>query len=188
MAAMDPFARVRAKFEATAVGEPAERMLAGDVETYLPDDVMVKVDRMTMAHSLEARAPLLDHELLEFCARLPYRLKHDGVQSKVLLRRVAAKLLPPETLAKRKQGFAIPLGRWFRHELRPLLDDLVADRSFRERGVFRPEAVRACIGEHARGVDDHGEVLWLILTYELWARTFLDGSPVAPRVDAANFA
>ncbi|MGE5097246.1 MAG: asparagine synthase-related protein [Betaproteobacteria bacterium] len=152
----------------------------------MPDDVMVKVDRMTMAHSLEARAPLLDHRLLEFCARLPYRLKHDGAQSKVLLRRVAARLLPPQTLQKPKQGFAIPLGRWFRHELRPLVEDLVADRSFRERGVFQPQAVRACIEEHVRGEDDHGEVLWLVLTFELWARTFIDGAPVAARLEAAR--
>ncbi|HET9652503.1 MAG TPA: asparagine synthase (glutamine-hydrolyzing), partial [Usitatibacter sp.] len=136
MAALDPFARIRARFDGVSIGHSAERMLAGDVDTYLPDDVMVKVDRMTMAHSLEARAPLLDHRLLEFCARLPYAMKHDGVQSKKLLRRVAARLLPAETLHKRKQGFASPLGRWFRHDLRPLLEDLVAARSFRERGVF----------------------------------------------------
>ena len=185
LAALDPFARVRAPFE-PALDEPAERMLAGDVSTYLVDDVLVKVDRMTMAHSIEARAPLLDHVLLEFCARLPLRLKRDGAASKVLLRRVAAKLLPPEALQKRKQGFGIPLAEWFRGELRPLVGDLVSARAFRERGVFDPQAIRACIDEHERGEDDHGELLWLVTTYELWARTFLDRPPYAapPPVEA----
>ncbi|HZZ92464.1 MAG TPA: asparagine synthase (glutamine-hydrolyzing) [Usitatibacter sp.] len=179
LARRDPFARIRAGFDRAGMAQPVEAMVAGDVGTYLVDDVLVKVDRMTMANSLEARAPLLDHVLLEFCARLPFRLKREGAASKVLLRRVAAKLLPPEALAKRKQGFGIPLAEWFRGELRPVMEDLVADRAFRERGVFDAGAVRACLDAHGRGVDDHGELLWLVLTHESWARAFLD-QPVAP--------
>ena len=189
LAALDPFARVRAPF-GEGPGDPAEAMTAGDISTYLVDDVLVKVDRMTMAHSIEARAPLLDHALLEFCARLPMRLKRDGAASKVLLRRVAAKLLPPEALQKRKQGFGIPLAEWFRGELKPLVGDLVADRAFRERGVFDAAAVRACLDAHGRGDDDHGELLWLVATHELWARTFLDRPPrvAAPEAEITTAA
>jgi asparagine synthase (glutamine-hydrolysing) len=188
IAARDPFERIRARFDESGMAQPVEAMVAGDVGTYLVDDVLVKVDRMTMANSLEARAPLLDHVLLEFCARLPFRLKRDGNRSKVLLRDVARQLLPPEALAKRKQGFGIPLAKWFRHELRPLMQDLVADRAFRERGVFDPAAVSACLEAHRRGDDDHGELLWLVLAYETWARRFLDAPVTAHPAQATAFA
>jgi asparagine synthase (glutamine-hydrolysing) len=175
--AIDPYAHIRGHFMRDDIAEPMERVLSGDMATYLVDDVLVKVDRMTMANSLEARAPLLDHLLLEFCARLPYRLKHDGTTGKYLLRKVARRLLPPECLAKGKRGFGVPLARWFRGELKPLMQDLLADSRFRERGVFDVAGVRACFRAHQEGLQDFSELLWLVLTYEMWARTFADRSP-----------
>jgi asparagine synthase (glutamine-hydrolysing) len=151
-----------------------DRIVGGDVTSYLLDDILVKVDRMTMANSLEARAPLLDHELVEFAARLPVSMKMRSSGGKYLLRQVARSLLPESVLAKRKQGFAIPLSEWFRTSLRGMLQDLVTSRAFRERGVFDPAAVERNIAEHLRGEADHGEHLWLVLNFELWARRFLD--------------
>lgn len=152
-----------------------DRIVGGDVSSYLLDDILVKVDRMTMANSLEARAPLLDHKLMEFAARLPVSLKLRSSGGKYLLRQVARSLLPESILNKRKQGFAIPLSEWFRTSLGDMLRDLVSSRAFRERGIFDPVAVERSIAAHVRGEADHGEHLWLVLTFELWARQFLDG-------------
>jgi asparagine synthase (glutamine-hydrolysing) len=174
LAGEDPYASIRRYFIDASIDEPFERVLAGDIATYLPDDILVKVDRMTMANSLEARAPLLDHQLLEFAARLPFDLKlRDGI-GKYLLKQVAAELLPAEVLDKPKQGFAIPIARWFRHELRELVADTVSSRRFAERGIFNIDGVRRCLARHWQGSHDYGELLWLLLTYELWAQRFLD--------------
>jgi asparagine synthase (glutamine-hydrolysing) len=185
--ARDLFAGVRTAYERTDIAPGLERLLAGDIATYLLDDILVKVDRMTMANSLEARAPLLDHELVEFAARLPLHLKYRGGAGKHLLRHVARDLLPPSTLRKRKQGFGIPLARWFRHDLKELAQDLFASRSFRERGIFDATAVRRCLEQHLAARHDHSEQLWLLLSFELWARRFLDAhSPGSARPSVAS--
>jgi asparagine synthase (glutamine-hydrolysing) len=154
-----------------------DRVIQGDVETYLLDDILVKVDRATMANSLEARAPLLDHVLFEYAARLPVSLKMRHFQGKHLLRRVAADLLPASVLRKRKQGFAIPLAEWFRTSLRTMLGDLVSSRAFSERDVFDRGAVERSLRQHVAGEADHSERLWLVLMFELWARHFMDQQP-----------
>jgi asparagine synthase (glutamine-hydrolysing) len=169
--------RVRHHFLRDDVADSLDRVIAGDMATYLPDDILVKVDRASMANSLEARAPLLDHKLAEFCARLPVDLKLRNGVGKHLLRAVAGRLLPPACAAKRKQGFAIPLASWFRGELREMMSDVAQSRSLRERGVFDPAAVEACLRSHLAADADHGEHLWLVLTFELWARRFLDAAP-----------
>jgi asparagine synthase (glutamine-hydrolysing) len=168
------FSSVEGAFLRPEIGSGLDRVMAGDVDSYLPDDILVKVDRMTMASSLEARAPLLDHELAEFAARLPLGLKRRGGRGKYLLRRVAARLLPASVLSKRKQGFAIPLAAWLRRELRELAQDVFASRAFRERGVFDAQAVERCLADHVRGAADHGERLWLVLCFEMWALRFAD--------------
>ncbi len=186
LAALDPYGPVRDRFLRDGLEEPMDRVLAGDIDSYLVDDILVKVDRTTMANSLEARAPLLDHVLLEFVARLPFRLKNDGRQGKVLLKQVAADLLPAASLQKRKQGFGIPLAAWFRVEFKPLMQDLLADRRFAERGIFNVAGVRACYAAHLDGRHDFSELLWLILTYEMWARAFLDSAAPGISRAAAN--
>jgi asparagine synthase (glutamine-hydrolysing) len=176
----DPYASIRHHFMDTGIDDPMERILKGDMATYLSDDILVKVDRMTMANSLEARAPLLDHQLLEFVARLPFSLKLRGGVGKVLLKRVAADLLPASVLNKPKQGFAIPIAHWLRHELRELMRDTIASRRFGERGVFNVEGVRQCMDRHLAATHDYSELLWLTLTYEMWAQRFLDGNDASP--------
>ncbi|NCT68793.1 MAG: asparagine synthase (glutamine-hydrolyzing) [Rhodanobacteraceae bacterium] len=163
--------------------EPLDRIVAIDFASYLPDDILVKVDRMSMANSLESRAPLLDHRLIDFAARLPANLRIRGGRGKYLLRRVAARWLPAEVLAKRKQGFGVPLAAWFRGPLRELAQDLIASRAFRERGLLAPRAAEECLRQHLSGADDCSEALWLILSLELWARRYLD-APATQRVEA----
>jgi asparagine synthase (glutamine-hydrolysing) len=145
-----------------------------DVHTYLPDDVLTKVDRMSMAVSLESREPLLDHRLLEFAARVPVSLKlRDGI-SKYLLRRVLATRLPAAVLARGKQGFAAPIGDWLRGPLQPLLHDLVGSTRSLERGVFESSGIRRLLDEHRTGTADHPHRLWQLLMLELWFRQFAD--------------
>ncbi|HVU53015.1 MAG TPA: asparagine synthase (glutamine-hydrolyzing) [Polyangia bacterium] len=154
--------------------EALDRCVSIDFASYLPDDVLVKLDRMAMANSLEGRAPLLDHRVVEFGVRLPPGLRVRGRRGKHLLRRVAARWLPPDVLDKRKHGFGIPLAKWFRGPLAGLAADLLGSRAFRERGLVRPAAARRFFDEHRAGRADHGEVLWLVLSLELWARRYLD--------------
>jgi asparagine synthase (glutamine-hydrolysing) len=169
---LDPYANVRAPYREDLGGDDLDALLWGDMKTYLLEDILVKVDRMTMAHSLEARSPLLDHQLLEFAARLPAEMKLRQGQGKWLLKAVARQLLPAEFIDKPKQGFAIPLAQWMRGPLLPMMRDLVHSQAFRERGVYRVAGVQQCLQRHVEGVQDHGELLWTVLNYELWSRRF----------------
>jgi asparagine synthase (glutamine-hydrolysing) len=154
--------------------EPLDRCVAIDFASYLPDDVLVKLDRMAMANSLEGRAPFLDHRVVEFGVRLPRELRVRGHRGKHLLRKVAARWLPPEVLNKPKHGFGIPLAKWFRGPLAGLAGDLLGSRAFQERGLLRPAAAQRYLKEHLSGQADYGELLWLVLSLELWARRYLD--------------
>jgi asparagine synthase (glutamine-hydrolysing) len=151
-----------------------DRIIEIDFASYLPDDILVKVDRMAMANSLEGRVPFLDPRVVEFAIALPDSLRVRDGRGKHLLRRVAERWLPADVLAKPKQGFAIPLGQWFRGPLRALAEDVLSSRAFRERGLIDATAARACLDDHLAGRADRGESLWLILSLELWARRFLD--------------
>lgn len=155
-----------------------DRILHGDMQTYLLDDVLAKVDRMSMANSIEVRSPLLDHLLAEFVARIPERFKLRGMTGKYLLKKVAMRYLPEETINKRKQGFAIPLERWMRYDLRSMLMDTLLSESFVERGIFNAPRVIQLAEEHIKGSANHAETLWSILVFELWAQQFLTPAPV----------
>ncbi len=159
-----------------------DALLRADVCMYLPNDLLVKTDIATMAHGLEARAPLLDHELLEWEARLPdaYRLKRG--RGKYLLRRAMQGILPPETLARRKQGFGVPIGRWLRREWRDFARELLLSERARARGLFRPEVVRALVDAHQQGRADFTMLLWTLLVLELWFREFIDGRASSARL------
>jgi asparagine synthase (glutamine-hydrolysing) len=145
------------------------RLLYLNARTYLLDDLLPKMDRMTMAHGLEARSPLLDRALMEYVAGLPDDLKRRGGRGKVVLKRAVRDLLPPEIVARRKHGFGVPLGDWFRGELRPMVEQTLLDRP-RLAGRLRADAVRALFEEHVSGRADHGHQLWTLLTLELWFR------------------
>ncbi len=156
-----------------------------DIETYLPGDLLVKADLASMAHSLELRSPLLDHEVLTLGVSLPASLRTRGLRGKVALRRAFADLLPPEVSGRGKTGFGVPLGRWFREDLRDLAGDLLLDTRARERGWFRPEAIETLLREHAEGTRDHGHRLWCLVVLELWLRVYVESSdPPASARDA----
>jgi asparagine synthase (glutamine-hydrolysing) len=148
-------------------GWPA-RMMEYDLKTYLPNDVLTKVDRMSMLTSLEARVPLLDHHLVEFAARIPSRLKIAGGVSKRILKRVIAPYLPPDVLRKQKQGFSIPIGSWLRTELKTdILDTL---RGGNRHGFFSQPAVDRLSDAFFRGDDAHDYQVWTLYAFELWYR------------------
>lgn len=143
-------------------------MLWVDLMTYLPDDILVKVDRMSMACSLETRVPLLDHKIIEFMAEVPKKQKFSLNQSKLLLRRDAEWHLPASILQRPKQGFAIPLGGWLQKELRPWMDELLlGDRSWK-RSLFSQAFLARMIGEHVEGRRDFSQQLWALMVLEGW--------------------
>lgn len=154
-----------------------DRAVAIDLQSYLPDDILVKLDRMAMANSLEGRAPFLEPGLAGFALRLPEKLRVRDGRGKHLLRRVAERWLPPSVLSKPKQGFAIPLDDWFRGPLSGLAADTFASRAFRERGLINPATAAGLLAEHATGRTDRSETLWQVLCLELWAQRFLDIVP-----------
>ena len=151
-----------------------DAMLLTDQMTYLPNDLLVKVDIATMAVSLEARSPFLDHHVIEFAASLPEKLKLRRLTTKYLLKKVLRKLLPSENLDRRKMGFGVPIGHWFRGKMQPFLREVIlSDRALR-RGLFKPEAVRQLVELHTRGERDYSHQLWTLLMLELWFNRFID--------------
>lgn len=146
-----------------------------DVLTYLPCDILTKVDIASMAFALEARAPFLDHEVVDLAARMPLEWKIHGRQGKQILIDTFADLLPKRIQTRAKMGFGVPLDHWFRNELRPLVEDVLLSKSSLDRGIFQPDQVRRLIHEHVLGQWDHSYRLWSLLVLELWQRTFLDG-------------
>jgi asparagine synthase (glutamine-hydrolysing) len=179
MAGYDPARRFERTFATPVSTSRLERLLYLDSKTYLPGDILVKVDRMSMANSLETRAPLLDHRLIEFAQTIPASFKLRGSETKYILKRAAEGLIPDEIINRPKQGFDVPIRRWFNRELREMLDDTLNDRRARERGDFNHRAVLAILDEHRRGVRDHSRQLWGLLALELWRRAFIDRPPEA---------
>jgi asparagine synthase (glutamine-hydrolysing) len=151
-----------------------DAMLLTDQMTYLPNDLLVKVDIATMAVSLEARSPFLDHHVIEFAASLPQDLKLRRLTSKYLLKKVLRKLLPSENLNRRKMGFGVPIGHWFRGKMQPFLREVVLSEKALGRGLFKPEAVRQLVELHTRGERDYSHQLWTLLMLELWFNRFID--------------
>lgn len=145
------------------------RLLHLNARTYLLDDLLPKMDRMTMAHGLEARSPLLDRALFEFAASLPDNLKRRGRLGKVVLRKALAPWIPKAILNRPKRGFGVPLGRWFRTDLRTLVSDTLLDRP-RFAGAIPPASVRRLVDQHQTAERDAGHQLWVLLTLELWLR------------------
>jgi asparagine synthase (glutamine-hydrolysing) len=150
------------------------RTSCADVLTYLPCDILTKVDVASMAYGLECRSPFLDHHVAELAARMPVEQKLRGKKGKRILRETFADLIPPSIERRPKMGFGVPLNHWFRSELLPLLHEtLLSDRSL-SRGLFRPDAVRRLVQEHTDGQWDHSYRLWALLVLELWQQTWLD--------------
>ena len=157
--------------------EPLDRLLYVDSKTYLPGDILTKVDRMSMAVSLEARAPLLDHKLIDFVTGVPASLKLAGFQTKHLLKEAVKDLIPAEILHRPKKGFGVPIQEWINQQLRSRIRDTLRDARTRQRGYINSNYLDILLDEHERGRRDHSMGLWSLLMLELWHRRFLDGGP-----------
>ena len=173
-------------------GTDSERMIYLYCKLYLQDDILAKVDRASMACSLEARAPFLDYTFVEFAGSIPFRLKLKGLTTKYILKKAMREKLPQEILGRRKKGFGIPVGKWFRHDLRSLLLDTLSESRLRRQGIFNPAEVGRLVDEHLRGAKDNRKQLWTLFIFQLWHENYgtpkavEDNLPTAPAVCGAG--
>lgn len=177
---------LRQAFESSDAHNPVEAALDVDVNYYLSDCLLVKVDIATMAHGLEGRSPMLDHEFMEFAASLPADLKLRGNSTKYILKRAARSLLPADIIDRPKKGFSVPLGDWFRTDLREMVGDLLLDRRSASRGYFKPGVVQRLVDEHWRGTVAWEDQLWSLLMLESWHRMLIDSRPTGAPVHAVS--
>ena len=171
----DPYAPVARELAAGPRREGLDRLLFLYARFYLADDVLVKVDRATMATSLEARSPFLDPDFIRFAAAIPARLKVRGSATKLALRAAFADALPPEILARPKKGFGMPVGRWLRGPLRPLLDEQLGEERLRRQGLFEPAVVARMVRLHVDGRADFRKQLWTLLAFQQWHARHVEG-------------
>lgn len=173
------FARGEALFRQIAANsgtdDPIENLLYLDTKTYLPSDILTKVDRMSMAASLETRSPLLDQDLIEYVARIPSELKLKGSETKYIFKRAVEGFVPREILYRQKQGFGVPIGDWINSQLKERMTGDLSDRRTLERGYFDSKYIKLLLDEHARGRRDHSHPLWTLWMLELWHRRYIDG-------------
>ncbi len=160
--------------ESVSTGETIDKLLYLDSKTYLPSDILTKVDRMTMANSLEARVPLLDHKLIEFVVAMPANLKLKNLETKYIFKKAMEGTVPRSILYRKKQGFGLPISEWINAQLREKIHGDLSDRRFSERGYFEKSYVQTLLNEHAKGRRDHSHALWLLWMLELWHRKFVD--------------
>jgi asparagine synthase (glutamine-hydrolysing) len=169
---VDPLAHLSSAIETSRTSSRLNRLLAANYASYLPDDLLVKTDRCTMANSLEARCPLLDTALTEYAASLPDGFKLDGRRTKAILRDAFADLIPPDTDRRPKTGFGVPLDAWFRGELRDYVRDTLLATSAASRAYLKPAAVQRLIEDHQQGRVNAGHRLWTLVCFERWLRQF----------------
>jgi asparagine synthase (glutamine-hydrolysing) len=162
-------------YDAHNVEELVDRMLYTDLMTRMPDHLLSIVDRMSMAHSLENRSPLVDHKVVEFAARIPGAMKLKGRNLKYILKKVAARHLPRDLITRPKQGFSFPVGTWMRDRLKPLMDNLFRQSRFVEQKIFDGREMQRMWHEHVSGKADHNYRLWILLNLELWHRMYFEG-------------
>ncbi|MDX1401706.1 MAG: asparagine synthase (glutamine-hydrolyzing) [Kiloniellales bacterium] len=165
-------------FNANNASELIDRMLYTDLMTRIPDHLLLTVDRMSMAHSLEDRSPLLDYRLVEYAARIPGSLKLNNMKLKHILRKVAARYLPSELITREKQGFSFPIGIWLRTDLRSFVTNLFRESRFVELGVFERRYVDRLFQEHLEGRFEHSYRLWILLNLEIWYRLYFENNSI----------
>ncbi len=158
----------------TNATEPLNRMLYVDTKLWLPDYLLLRGDKLSMAASLEARVPLLDHKLVEFAASIPPNLKLKHLIRKYLLKKVSRKFLPTEIVDRKKMGFPMPISKWFKTDVRPLMHDTLSTTRIKNRGLFNYTYVEKLIKEFESGADEHCLLLWGLISLELWHRSFID--------------
>ena len=173
MGQINAYERFIDHFQSTARADALWQQQVADIKTYLADDILVKVDRMSMANSLEARTPFLDYRLVEFAAGLPSHLKLRGLQTKYLLKRCMASKLPRTVLSRKKEGFSIPMKNWLKQELRPLMQDLLSPARMKRGGFFNASYVQRLMTDHLKGVANHSHQLWSLMMFEIWQDSYL---------------
>lgn len=169
---IDPYRQMSTYFQASDASSLLNRMLYTDMKTYL-HELLMKQDQMSMAASIESRVPFLDHKLVEFTTRLPERLKlRNGWTTKYVLRQAMKEMLPEPILARKKMGFPVPVGKWFRGEFAHVIEEYVLSERVAQRGIFNHDSVRSLVARHQAG-EDHSERLWALVNFEMWLRRFL---------------
>jgi asparagine synthase (glutamine-hydrolysing) len=162
-------------FSDSAASNSLNKMLYVDMKTYLPDDLLTKVDKMTMAHSLEARVPFLDHNVVEFAAIIPVHLKLKGfMKTKYLLRKYLKQYFPSEIYNRRKKGFNLPIGEWLRKELRDFTRQTLLDSKAVKRGYFEHKKIEWLLKQHQDEKANYGDAIWALIVFELWCQQFID--------------
>jgi asparagine synthase (glutamine-hydrolysing) len=169
----DAFAVMQAYFDRCVEWDPLSRIQYVDIKTYLVDDILTKVDRASMAHSLEVRVPLLDHAVMEYAASIPASYKLRGGEGKYIFKKVLAQVLPAEVLQRPKMGFSIPLAQWFRHDLKSRFERKVLTKQSVTSEFFDLQPIQQWWGQHQRGTRDYAPMLWALLVLEYWGRRFL---------------
>ncbi len=173
LSGFEPFRFIEKTWEKASGLTLLEKMLYTDFHFYLPDVLMVKMDIATMANALEGRSPFLDHHIIETIASFPPELKFKGVWSKYILKKKLKGFLPDKILKRHKMGFGIPIGEWFKGELKNYIKDILYSDEFMKRGFFNPENIKKTVEEHISGKENHGLKIWSLLCLELWCRTFI---------------
>ncbi len=162
------------KFEESGTEDLLEQLLYVDINSYLPEDLLVKMDIATMANSLEARVPFLDHKFMELVAGIPSHLKIKGSMTKFILKKAFSDLLPETILKRKKMGFGVPVSRWFKKELKEYVYEILMDSRTLNRGYFRREGIERLLDEHIASRYDHSAKIWALLILEIWFRVFMD--------------
>ncbi len=156
--------------------DPMTQMQAVDFKTYLPDDILVKVDRAAMAVSLESREPLIDHKIAEYIAQVPIDLKYKNGQSKYILRKILYKYVPKELLERPKQGFAIPMDKWLKNDLKPLLEKYLSEERIKKQGIFDEKYIKESLGGYLSGKSDSAYKFWFLLVFQMWYEKYFEGA------------
>ena len=164
----DPADITRAHYKNADTDDHLSSILYTDIKTYLPGDILVKVDRMSMANSLETRAPLLDYRVVEYAAQIPAALKLYGKEKKYILKKAFERMLPEDILYRKKMGFSVPLAHWLRHELRPTVEQFLLSSNSGVANFFEPAGIRNLWQRHLAGDDQFTQELWSLLAFELW--------------------
>jgi asparagine synthase (glutamine-hydrolysing) len=169
-------------------GDSLQRIIYTDLKTSLPDDLLALTDRMSMAASIECRAPLLDHELIELTTRMPSSLKVRGLSLKYLLKKAVAPWLPREIVNRKKRGFGAPIGAWMREDLQPLIAELLSQEQVQRRGLFQWQTIKQLLDAHQKQQCDYTDQLFALIIFELWCRNFLDRKPINHDLNALGSA
>ena len=170
----DAFSILGKHFKVNRNPDVTTRVQYVDIKTYLPEDILVKVDRMSMAHSLEVRAPILDHKLMEYVGSLPSNLKLKGKESKYIFKKMLEDRLPQNILYRRKQGFSIPLASWLRNEMRGFVEETLFSSQNGLSSFFNLQYIKDLWRRHLNGRQDYAYPLWGVMMFSLWKRKFLD--------------